>query len=221
MRIIIVGGGKIVYYLTKNFISKGYKVSIINKDKEYCELLAREFNSLIVNGDGSKPKYLEEAEANKADAILALTGNDPDNLFICQLAKKEFEIPKSFSVINNPDNETIFKSLGIETIFNTTKLISLLIEQRIDTSDVNNLLAIEEGRVNISQIILRETSPVIGKTLKEIDLPEDIVFGCIIRDEHVLIPKGKTKLLLGDKVLIITLPEKQGEAFAALSGEQL
>ncbi|TDX49080.1 potassium channel family protein [Orenia marismortui] len=219
MRIIMVGGGKVIYYLAKNFLAKGYQISVINKDKDYCKTLARELNCLVINGDASKPSSLEEAEANKADAILSLTGNDPNNLFICQLAQKEFGVPRTFSVVNNPDNEKIFKELGVETIFNTTKLISLLIEQRVEVADVNNLLSIEEGRINISQVILQESSPVLGKTLKEVNLPRDIVFGCIIRGEDVVIPKGDTKLLEGDKVLIITLPEKQGEAFASLSGE--
>lgn len=219
MRIIMVGGGKVIYYLAKNFLAKGYQVSIVNKDNEYCKVLARELNCLVINGDGSKPDSLRQAEADKADAILSLTGNDPDNLFICQLAQREFGVPKTFSVVNNPDNEKIFKELGVETIFNTTKLISILIEQRVEVADVNNLLSIEEGRINISQVVLQESSPVLGKTLKEINLPRDIVFGCIIRGEEVVIPKGDTELLEGDKVLIITLPENQGEAFAALSGE--
>ncbi|MBM7623386.1 potassium channel family protein [Sporohalobacter salinus] len=219
MRIIIVGGGKVVYHLAKNFTAKGYEVVIINKDKDYCKMLDRKTNSLAICGDGSQPEYLIQAEARKADAILALTDNDPDNLFICQLAQKEFGISQTFAVVNNPDNEEIFKSLGVETIFNTTKLISLLIEQRVEVSDVNNLLSIEEGRISISQVVLRPTSPVLGKTVRELDLPHDIVFGCVIRNENVLIPHGDTKLLEGDKVLIITLPEKQGEAFSVLSGE--
>ncbi|MCK8817960.1 NAD-binding protein [Natroniella sulfidigena] len=218
MEIIIVGGGKIVYFLAKNFLAKGYQVSVINKDQEYCINLAKKLNAVIIHGDGSKLDYLEQAGASRADAILALTDNDPDNLYICQLAQREFEIPKTFSVINNPDNEEIFKSLGVDTIFNTTKLISLLIEQRVETTDVNNLLSIEEGRLNLSQVILKEDSPVLGKRLKELHLPDEIVFGCVIRGEEVVIPKGSTKLLKNDKVLIITLPERQAEAFDVLTG---
>ncbi len=219
MRIIMVGGGKVVYHLAQNFAAKGYQISIINDQADYCQMLARELNALVINGDGSNPESLKQAEARKADTILALTGNDPDNLFICQLAQQEFGIPKTFSMVNNPDNEEIFKSLGVKTIFNTTKLISLLIEQRVEVSNVNNLLSIEEGRLNISQVRLDSDSPVLDKTVKELDLPHDIVFGCVIRDDQVVIPKGDTRLLLGDKVLIISLPEKQAEAFAVLTGE--
>ncbi|MCF8000663.1 MAG: NAD-binding protein [Halanaerobiales bacterium] len=219
MRIIIVGDGKVTYHLIKNFIAKGYEVSIINDNKEYCDYIASKTNALVIKGDGTNPYFLDQAGANKADIILALTNNDPNNLFICQEAKNYFEIPKTFSVLNNPDNEEIFKQLGVETVFNTTKLISILIEQRVEVSNVSNLISIEEGRLNISQIVLQEDSPIIGKSLREIDLPHDIVFGCIIRDDQVLIPKGDTKLLAGDKTLIITLPEKQAEAFEVLIGE--
>ncbi len=219
MKIIIVGDGKVTYHLIKNFIAKGYEVSVINDNDEYCDYLASKTNALVIKGDGTNPYYLNQSGANKADIILALTDNDPDNLYICQIAKSYFQIPKTFSVVNNPDNEEMFKELGVETIFNTTKLISLLIEQRVEVSNVSNLISIEEGRLNISQVILTSDSPIIGKTLKEIDLPHDIVFGCIIRDEQILIPKGDTKLLEGDKTLIITLPEKQAEAFEVLLGE--
>lgn len=219
MKLVIVGGKKVVYFLAKDFISKGYDVAIVNKDPDYCRSLSQKLNALIINGDASKQDVLAQAEADKADAILALTGNDSDNLFICQLAQKKFEIENTFAMVNNPDNEEIFKKLGIETIFNTTRLLSLLIEQRVETSDVSNLLSIEEGRVNISQVILDEDSPVLGQSLKEINLPEDIVFGCVIRGEEVLIPRGNTRLLAGDKVLLITLPERQAEAFSALTSE--
>lgn len=219
MRIIIVGDGKVTYHLIKKFIAKGYEVSVINDDDEYCDYIATKTNALVVKGDGTNPYYLNQAGANKTDIILALTDNDPDNLFICQAAKDYFEIPKTFSVINNPDNEEIFKNLGVETVFNTTKLISILIEQRVEVSNVSNLISIEEGRLNISQIVLQQDSPIIGKTLKEINLPHDIVFGCIIREDKILIPKGDTQLKAGDKTLIITLPEKQAEAFKVLIGE--
>ncbi|MGM0369953.1 MAG: potassium channel family protein, partial [Bacillota bacterium] len=212
-------GGKVVYHLAKNFAAKGYQILIVNRDQEYCETLARDLKGTIIHGDGSNPSTLKEAEANKADIILALTSNDPDNLFICQLAQKEFGIPKTFSIVNNPDNEEIFKNLGVETIFNTTKLISLLIEQRVEVADVNNLLSIEEGKVSISQVHLQSDSPVLGKTVKDLNLPHDIVFGCVIRDDNVLIPKGDTKLIEDDKVLIITLPGNQAEAFAVLTGD--
>lgn len=218
MQIIIVGGGKVVYHLTKIFHTKGYTTSIINKDKEYCKYLARKLNALVIHGDGSDPDAMQDAEASKADAILALTENDPDNLFICQLAQKQYGVPSAFAVINNPDNENIFRKLGIQTIFNTTKLLSILIEQKVETAQINNLLSIEEGRVSISQIILKEDSPVLNKTLIEIDLPEDIVLGSIIRDKEVLIPRGNTQLKAGDKVLVITLVENQSEAFTALTG---
>ncbi|HMA62478.1 MAG TPA: NAD-binding protein [bacterium] len=220
MDIIIVGGGKVVYHLTKIFNAKGYRIAIINKDEEYCKYLARELKALVIHGDGSDPDSMKEAQASKAEAILALTGSDPDNLFICQLARKKFGIPGTFSMINNPDNEKIFKSLGIKTIFNTTKLLSILIEQKVETADVNNLISIEEGRVSISQIILKKDSPVLNKTLKQLDLPHDIVLGSIIRDKDVLIPRGETRLLEGDKVLVITLTENQGKAFAALTGQK-
>jgi len=220
MKVIIIGGGKVVYFLAKTFLSKGYEVTIINRDQDYCERLAKKLRATIINGDGSDPYFLEDAGALQADAVAALTPSDPDNLFICQLAEQQFKVPKTFALVNNPTNEWIFQKLGVTKVISTTSIISSLIEQQVTVDDVTNLFPIEEGKVTVTQVVLTEESPVLGKSLSGVALPHDSVLGSIIRKDEVIIPRGDTKLFKGDKVIVIALPENQAQVFKVLLGHE-
>ncbi|SKA08134.1 potassium channel family protein [Selenihalanaerobacter shriftii] len=220
MKVILIGGGKVVYFLAKTFLSKGYEVAIINKDQDYCEILAKQLKATIIHGDGSDPYFLEDAGALRSDAVVALTPNDPDNLFICQLAEQKFQVPKTFAVVNNPTNEWVFQKLGVTKVVSTTSIIASLIEQQVTVDDVTNLFPIEEGKVTVTQVVLTEDSPVLGKDLSEVGLPYDSVLGSIIRKNEVIIPRGNTRLLEGDKVIVIALPQNQAEVFKVLLGHE-
>ncbi|MCK8825048.1 potassium channel family protein [Fuchsiella alkaliacetigena] len=220
MKVIIIGGGKVVYFLAKTFFSKGYEVSIINLDRDYCEILAKKLKANIICGDGSDPRILEDAGALQADLVVALTPNDQDNLFICQLAELKFDVPKTFALVNNPTNEWIFQKLGVTKVISTTSIVSSLIEQKVAVDDITNLLPVEEGRVTISEVVINNDSPVVGKRLKEVQLPKESILGSIIRKEEVVIPSGDTELLVGDKVIAITMPENQGQVFNVLLGSE-
>lgn len=219
MKVILVGGGKVVYFLAKTFFSKGYEVAIINEDRVYCEKLAKKLPATVICGEGSDPYFLEDAGALQADAVVALTPDDPDNLFICQLAEQKFQVPKTFALVNNPTNEWIFQELGVTKVISTTSIISSLIEQQVTVDEVTNLFPIEEGKVTVTQIVLTAESPVLGKSLKEINLPYDSILGSVIREEEVIIPRGDTKLLEGDKAVVIASPENQADVFKVLLGE--
>lgn len=219
MQIMLVGGGKIVYHLAKNLISKGHFVVIINKDREYTRELARDLKATIVCGEASDPEILKDAGGHKTDILVALTQKDHDNLFVCKMAQKYFEIEKTTALVNNPENEILFKKLGISAVFNITDLFSSLIEQNVAFEDISNLITLENGQLSISQITVPPEAPAADKTLKEIDLPLSIVLGGIIRNGEVVIPRGGTVINPGDKVLVISLPEEQARAAKILGGE--
>ncbi len=219
MQVMLIGGGKIVYHLAKNLISKGHFVVIVNKDREYTRELARDLNATIVCGEASDPDILEDAGGHKTDILVALTQKDHDNLFVCKMAQKYFEIKKTTALVNNPDNELLFKKLGINAVFNITDLFSSLIEQNVAFEDINNLITLENGQLSITQITVSEKAPAVGETLKKIDLPLSIVLGGIIRNGEVIIPRGGTVIKTGDKILVISLPEEQARAAKILGGE--
>ena len=219
MKVIIVGGGKTLFFLCRKFAAKGYQVVIINRDKNECVQLSRQLSAMVVCGDGSDAGILKEAGAMGADAILAITPNDQDNLVICQLASIKFGMPRAIALANDPDNTEIFEKLGVSA-FSTTQIFGSLIEQRASLEQILNLLPVGEGRVNVTEIVLGADSPVVGKLLKDIDLPENALIAVVIRDNHPIVPRGWNDLQTGDRLVLITLPENHGPVLKALTGER-
>jgi trk system potassium uptake protein TrkA len=219
MKVLIVGGGQTLYFLSKRFLARGYEVVVINRDHEECVRLARQLKATVVNGDASDMAVLHEAGALGAHAVLAITPNDQDNLVICQLASIKYGVPRAIALANDPDNAEVFQRLGISA-FSTTQIISGLIEERAALDEVLNLLPLGEGRVNVTEILLKEDSPVAGKQLKEIILPENALVAVIIRDGRPIVPRGGNRLLPGDRLVLITLPENHGPVVKVFSGEQ-
>jgi trk system potassium uptake protein TrkA len=218
MNLIIVGGQKLAYFLSRLFTSKGYKVTIINEDKEEAKKLARMLKVTVVHGDGSDPQILEEAGANSTDALLALTPHDQDNLLICQLAIRHFHIPQTLALVNDPDNEEVFLQLGISSVFSTTRILAGLIEQKTGFESITNLIPIEEGKINAAEIILEDDSPVIEKSLRDVKLPEDSLIASIIRKGQPIVPRGSTILKPGDRLIAISSPENLGRVLKILTG---
>ena len=219
MKVLIVGGGKTLYFLCRNFAARGYQVVIINRNPEECVQLARQLSATVVCGDASDPGILKEAGAMDADAVLAITPNDQDNLVACELASLQFGVPRAVALANDPDNEEVFEKLGVSA-FSTTHIVGSLIEQRASLEQITNLLPVGEGRVNVTEIVVDSASPVAGKLLKDIDLPENALVAVVIREDHPIVPRGASKLLAGDRVVLITLPENHGPVLKAFTGEQ-
>jgi trk system potassium uptake protein TrkA len=219
MKILIAGGGKTPYFLCRSFTTKGYEVILINENREECIQLARQLSATVVCGDASDPKILKEAGAMGADAVLAITPKDQDNLVICQLASIQFGVSRAIALANDPDNAEVFEKLGVSA-FSTTRIVSSLIEERASLDQITNLLPVGEGRVNVTEIILDANSPVAGKLLKDVDLPENALVAVVIRDGRPIVPRGGNHLLAGDRVVLITLPENHGPVLKAFTGEK-
>lgn len=218
MKVIIVGGGKTLYFLCRSFTAKGYEVVVVNRRRDECVQLARQLSVTVVCGDGSDESILQEAGAMSADAVLSITPYDQDNLVICQLASIQFGVPRAIALANDPENAEIFEKLGVSA-FSTTDIVGSLIEERAFLEQIVNLLPVGEGRVNVTEIVLEADSPVAGKFLKDIVLPENALVAVIIRNNQPLVPRGPNQLLAGDRVVLITLPENHGPVMEVFTGE--
>ena len=218
MKVMIVGGGRPVYFLCRTFLAKGHQVTLINRDQDECVRMARRLKATVVHGDGSNPGILEEAGAHGTDAVVAVTPNDQDNLAICQLASMQYEVPRTIALVNDPDNEKVFQKLGV-TAFSTTRTIASMIEQRTALDEITNLIPVGEGKVNLTEIKLQTTSPVVGKTLRELSLPPDSLIAVVLRSGEAVVPRGDTALRAGDQIVLITLPANHGAVLRAITGE--
>jgi trk system potassium uptake protein len=218
MRVLIVGGGRTVYFLARSFLAKGHAVTVINRDPEECARLAGRLNITVVQGDGSDPTILEEAGAHGADAALAATPNGEDNLAICQLAGLQFGVPRTVALVNDPDNEEVFRKLGVKA-FATTRMVASLIEQHAALDEITNLVPVGEGKVNITEVALKPDAPVIGRTLRDLDFPDGALIAVILRGEEAIVPRGSTDVRAGDRLVLVTLPDNHGKVLRIVTGE--
>jgi len=219
MYILVIGAGKVGYFLSRRLCSNKHTVSIVDKDKTLCETVAKELEALVISGDGCDPRILEEAGIGRADVVAAVTGDDEDNLIICQLAKEKFGVQRTVGRINNPDNEHTFAELGVDVPVDATKIIAKVIEEEVSFSDFVNLMSFKRGKLAIVRLDLPEDSPAINKEVKDIHLPPDSVLVSIVRGEEVIVPKGGTVLKPGDDVIALTLIGNEPQLLNLLAGK--
>ena len=219
MYIMIVGAGKVGYFLAKRLCQSKHTVSIVDKDKKICEDICRALEALVINGDGCDPHILEEAGISRADVVAAVTGDDEDNLIGCQLAKEKFNVGRTVGRVNNPDNEHTFSELGVDVPVDSTKIIAKIIEEEVSFSDFVNLMSFKRGKLAIVRVDLPDDSPVINKQVQDIQLPEDSVLVSIVRGEEVIVPKGNTVLKPGDDIIALTLVGNEPQLLNLLVGK--
>ncbi len=208
MYIIVVGGGKIGYNLTKFLLSAKHEVLLIEKDEARVASLVGQFGESIIAGDGSRVPVLREGGANRADVLVAVTGADEENLVICQVAKTIFNCPRTIARVNDPRDEGLFSALGVDATVSSTRVINALIEEQVNADNMMiPLLTLRAGNVDIIEMGLSKTAGVMGKQIREIPLPEGSRIIAIIRGDDVIIPTGESKLILNDKILALVKKE--------------
>lgn len=219
MRVILVGGDKTVYFLARQFVRRKYHVTIINRDPVRGRELAEHTKATVVLGDGTDASRLEEAGARQADAVLALTTHDPDNLVICQIASRRFGVPRTVALVNDPDNEDVFQRLGVNVAFSATRIIGSLIEQETDFDNITTLMPLARGRINITDVRIDGDSPSVGKSLIELDLAADSLVACILRKDDVIVPRGNATIEANDHLILISDPHNEQHDLLTLCGQ--
>ena len=204
MKSIIIGGGKIGFNLLKTLKDRGYNVTLIEIDEETCRAIAEDIDSEIICGDGTNLAVLKDAGINGADIIAAVTGKDEENLVICQIAKKGFNIGKSIARINNPKNIPMFKALGVDQTVCSTEVIADLIEYEFDRDVCKIVQTFDRGAMILVEVAVNENNRWLGRYIKDIVLPSECVVASILRDGKVIFPRGDTQICLNDNVHIIT-----------------
>lgn len=204
MKILIVGGGKIGFYLAKTLSEKGCGVSIIETDYSVSRNIADVLDVSVVLGDGTSVDVLRKAGAEECDTLIAITGRDEANLVICQIAKRVFKIPKTVGKVNSPKNVSNMKALGVDIAISSTDNIIMLLEREVDNRRIKELIPLNDGKAAVFEIRLPENYVYSGREIMSVSLPESCNIISITRGDDFIVPRGKTQLMSSDVLLIVS-----------------
>jgi trk system potassium uptake protein TrkA len=191
---------------------------VIEQDAARSALIAEELGDIVLRGDGCEVSVAEHAGMNRADIVIAVTGDDEDNLVICQIAKHRFDVTRTVARINNPKNERIFKELGITTTVSATAAIMADIEQELPAHPLIPLLRIKGGGLEIVEVKIPPRASVVGKSLRDLLLPQQSLISLIIDENGTpRVPTNDTIIHSGDEVVAVSLKESEEALRTALT----
>lgn len=209
MYVIVAGGGKVGRYLTEALVKKGHEVLLIERSATKVDQYTEQLGGVVTQGDACEVSVLAAAGVARAEMVIAVTGDDEDNLVICQLAKKKFNVERTIARVNNPKNERIFKHLGIDATVNPTNMLVDLIEQEIPSHSLWHLMNLQDSDLQLVDAVISQSSPVFGKPLSALNLPAGTLVVLVVRGGKALVPGGD--FVLGNRDEVIVLAPHSGE----------
>jgi trk system potassium uptake protein TrkA len=220
MRVVVAGGGRLAYFLGRSLREHRHEVVVCDADGATCADLAQRLGVEVRVGDPTTPETLEDAGTGSADVVLAVTGEDARNLVVCQLARVRFTVPRVLALVHDPENEPLFRTLGVEAAFSPTRVMASLIEQHAGLDAVVGLVPAAGGRVILSEVRLDAGAPAVGRRLRELGLPQGALVGCVVRDGEAFVPHGDSELRAGDRVVVISVAATNERAVATLAARR-
>lgn len=206
MYIIVVGGGKVGWNLARELMDKGEEVTLIESDRRRYLVIEQELEHAVQYGDATELWVLERAGIQRADLVIAVTGDDEDNMLICQVAKEKYLCQRIVARVNNPRNLQHFKLLGIQPAVSATDLILRLIEHEVPRYGLVHLLALEEERLEIIELEVAADAPAAGRRVQDVPLPDGCLIISVLRAGSGFVPKADTVIQAGDEVLLVLDP---------------
>ena len=219
MYIVVVGGGKVGYYLAKELLAAGHELVILEKNSARARQISDELGSIVLNRDGCEGKHLAEAGANRASIVAAVTGDDEDNLVVCQMAKHHFDVPRTIARVNNPKNEELFRHLGVDEIISPTRMVLSAIEQDIPVHELLHIAQLKGGELDLIEAQISDDSPALGRKPSDISLPEGSSLFLLLRGNNVQQIRPDTVFQTGDKVLAVARADAEQSLRRELIGD--
>ncbi|MDQ3103555.1 MAG: TrkA family potassium uptake protein [Actinomycetota bacterium] len=208
---LVVGAGKVGWNLTRELIEKGNEVTLIESDRERYLTVEQELEHRVLYGDASELWVLERAGIQRAGMVIAVTGDDEDNLLICQVAKDKYNVERVIARVNNPRNRQHFELLGVKPYVSATDLILRLIEREVPRYGLVHLLDLADAKIEIIDLLIGEGAPVIGRRVDELDMPKGSLLISVLREGTGFVPTAETVLEAGDEVLAVLDPRVEEE----------
>ncbi len=206
MYVIVAGAGKVGWNLARELIAKDQEVTLIESDHRRFRIVEEELEHAVAYGDATELWVLERAGIQRADLVIAVTGDDEDNILICQMAKEKYGVQRIVARVNNPRNLQHFKLLDVQPAVSATDLILRLIEHEVPEYGLVQLLALEEERLEIIELEVRAGSPVAGRPVQDVALPDGSLIISVLRGGVGFVPKAESIIQAGDQVLLILDP---------------
>jgi trk system potassium uptake protein len=219
MYIIIVGGGKVGYHLAKALLAEEHEVLVIERNKSRLDFIVGELGSICLHGDGCEASTQAEAGTGRADMLIAVTGDDEDNLVACQVAKHRFKVPRTIARSNNPKNEMLFGLMGIDVTVNATNVIMEHIQQEVPTHILTHLLSFRDKGLELVEIKVAEGSKSIGQKVGEMALPSGSQMLLLIRpDQKPQLASPDIVIQTGDLIVALTPIAMEDQLKTTLNG---
>ncbi len=204
MYVVIVGCSTAGYHLTKALLATGDEVAVIEKNPSRSQLLAEEMGSIVVQGDGTDERILKQAGLARADVLIAVTGRDDTNLVVCQMTKHVFRVPRTMAVIRDPNNEPIFRSLGVDVVVNATHLILASLEQGIPGRPLIHLMNLRGPGMEVVSVSIPDDAAVVGRRLEELELPPHCFISLVVKKTGAELPHDRLMLEPEDELVAVT-----------------
>ncbi len=201
--VVVVGGGRVGYFLTKALLENNMEVTIIEESQKIYSLVSRQVDCPVIRGDGSSVAVQEQAGVGRANVFVAVSNHDHDNLIACQIAKNRFGVPKTIARVKNPRNEVVMQKLGVDVTVSSTAMMRDIIQSELPTSRIRTVLDFRTGELELMEYHLDTDSPVAGRCLRELEFPADCSVVTILRNATAIIPRGDTVLENGDILLAL------------------
>jgi trk system potassium uptake protein TrkA len=228
MKVAVAGAGNVGQFIANDLAEAGHEVLLLEQDPS---VVSRSAPTLVgpweAGGsiewrtvDACEVTSLREADIASVDVVVAATGDDEDNLVISLLAKQEFAVPRVVARVNHPKNEWLFnENWGVDVSVSTPHLILALTEEALSVGSLVRLLQLEKGQARLVEVTLADDSPVIGPTIRELNVPRDSTFVAVLREDHVVVPRGDTVFQAGDEVIALVTPDSEDEIRRMLTGK--
>ena len=217
MYVLVAGAGKVGWNLARELIAKGHEVTLVEGNRRRYLIVEQELEHAVQYGDATELWILERAGIARADMVIAVTGDDEDNMLICQVAKEKYLVDRIIARVNNPRNLQHFKLLDILPAVSATDLILRLIEHEVPKYGLVHLLDLEEEQLEIIEMEVTDDAPAAGRKVIDIDLPDGSLIISVLREGGGIVPKGDTVIEAGDEVLLVLDPGVEADITAQFS----
>ena len=219
MYFIVAGGGEVGFHLAQALLESGHEVMILESDRRRAQFIQEQLGSVVLNAPADEGRYQMEAGCQRADAMIAVTGDDAKNLVICQLAKLHCHAERVIARVNNPKNEIVFKAMGIDETLSSTRVLMGVIEQELPTGGFMPLMPLTGSHLELIEAEIAVGTPPAGKAISTLGLPKGSLIGGIVRKGEILHAHGDTTLEVGDRVIVFAPTAAEQQVREALFGQ--